>query len=71
MQAKTGEESELTLAVEVDLLDPNIKTKEKVDNLFFFSREAYARGLVEEKWKARFASSPKALRTVILFGFSR
>jgi predicted type IV restriction endonuclease len=64
--AKAGEESELTLVVEVDLLDPNMKTKDKVDNLFYFSRESFARGVIEEKWKARFASSPKALRTVLL-----
>lgn len=64
--AKAGEESELTLVVEVDLLDPNVKTKEKVDNLFFFSRESFAKGIIEDKSKARIASSPKALRTVLL-----
>lgn len=66
VEAKTGEESELTLVVEVDLLDPGVTMKSKADSLFYFSKESFSKGVIEEKWKTRFASSPKALRTVIL-----
>lgn len=66
VQAKSGEESELTLVAEIDLLDPAIKQREKVDALFLFSKESLSRGLLEEKWKTHFASSPKALKTVLL-----
>lgn len=66
VEAKSGEESELTLVAELDLLDATTKPKEKAEEFFLFSRESFARGLIDERWRSRFASSPKALKTVLL-----
>ena len=66
VQPVSGEQSELTLVFEVDLLDPALKPKEKVDRLFAISREGMSRGILQERWKSRFVLSPKALRPVIL-----
>lgn len=66
VQPITGEQSELTLVLEIDLLDPNLKPKHKVDLLLAMSREGISKGLLEERWRARFVSSPKALRPILL-----
>ena len=66
VQPVTGEQSELTLVLEIDLLDPNLKPKQKVDLLLAMSREGISKGLLDERWRARFISSPKALRPIIL-----
>jgi len=66
VQPVSGEQSELTLVLDIDLLDPNIKPKQKVDNLLAMSREGIAKGILEERWRARFISSPKALRPILL-----
>lgn len=66
VQPVSGEQSELTLVIDIDLLDPSLKTREKVDRLLAMSCEGISKGLLEERWRARFISSPKALRPVIL-----
>lgn len=66
VQPISGEQSELTLVLELDLLDPMLKPRQKVDLLFAMSREGISKGVLEERWRARFISSPKALRPVLL-----
>ncbi len=66
VQAVSGEQSELTLVVDVDLLDSSIKAAEKVEKLFLFSRESIQRGRLDTFWKEKFATSSKALRPILL-----
>jgi predicted type IV restriction endonuclease len=53
------------LALEVDLLgeDP---LAAKADALFYLSKDAFKRRLIDELWKARAATSPRALAQVVL-----
>lgn len=57
------------LPVEIDLaIDVNIVTDDphqRVDHLFFISREALKRRQIDQLWKARRATSPKSLVGVI------
>lgn len=66
VQASSGEQSELTLIVDVDLLDPSIKTNEKIDRLFLLSKEAIQRGRLDSFWREKFATSSKTLRPILL-----
>ena len=66
VQAVSGEQSELTLVVDVDLLDAASKPSEKVAKLFLICREAVQKGRLESHWKEKFATSSKALTPVIL-----
>jgi predicted type IV restriction endonuclease len=66
VQAVSGEQSELTLVVEVDLLDSAVKANEKVERLFLFSREGIQRGRLDNFWREKFATSSKALRPILL-----
>lgn len=66
VQALAGEQSELTLVLEVDLLDPTVKASEKVERLFLISREAIQKGRLDGYWKEKFATSAKALRPILL-----
>jgi len=66
IQSSSGEQAETSLVFEVDLLDPNVRPKDKVQSLLAISREGFAKGLIDEAWRQRFVSSPKALKPVIL-----
>ncbi|NBQ99767.1 MAG: hypothetical protein EBT79_10060 [Actinobacteria bacterium] len=66
VQALAGEQSELTLVLDVDILDATSKSSEKIDRLFLISREAVQKGRLDGFWKEKFATSAKALRPVIL-----
>lgn len=66
IQHVSGEQSEASLVFEVDLLDAAMKPKDKVDLLLCLTREGLSKGLLDEKWKSRFVSSPKALRPIVL-----
>jgi hypothetical protein len=66
VQALTGEQSELTLVVDIDLLDAAVKPAERTNRLFLMSREGIQKGRLEAFWKEKFATSPKALKPVLL-----
>jgi predicted type IV restriction endonuclease len=66
IQSSSGEQAETTLVFEVDLLDTNVKPREKVPSLLAISREGFSKGLIDDAWRQRFVSSPKALKPVIL-----
>jgi predicted type IV restriction endonuclease len=66
IQSSSGEQAETTLVFEVDLLDTNVKPREKVQSLLAISREGFSKGLIDDTWRQRFVSSPKALKPVIL-----
>ncbi|MBO3748804.1 type I restriction enzyme HsdR N-terminal domain-containing protein [Streptosporangiaceae bacterium NEAU-GS5] len=53
------------LALEVDLLGSESLVA-KTDALFYLSKDAFKRRLIDELWKARAATSPKALAQVLL-----
>jgi predicted type IV restriction endonuclease len=54
------------LFLTVDLLDSQTSIEEKVDGLYFLTKEAFKRKLIDELWRQRTATSPKALASVIL-----
>jgi len=66
VQIVSGEQSELTLVVEIDLLDASVKPNEKVERLFLFSREGIQRGRLDNFWREKFATSSRALRPILL-----
>ena len=53
------------LALEIDLLG-DAGPSAKADQLFYLSPEAMKHHLVDEPWKAKAATSPKALTAVLL-----
>ena len=55
----------IDLALEVDLLGEGGPAA-KGDPMFYLSKEAFKRRLIDELWKARAATSPKSLAGVIL-----
>jgi predicted type IV restriction endonuclease len=54
----------LDLALEVDLLSEG-GPAQKADTLFYLSRDAFKRRLIDELWQAKAATSPKSLAAVI------
>jgi len=54
----------LDLALEVNLLDESGPTQ-KADTLFYLSKEAFKRRLIDELWHAKAATSAKSLANVI------
>lgn len=56
---------QIDLALDVDLLGDE-SPQRKVDQLFYLTREAMKRRLIDEVWKARRAMSPKSLTAVLL-----
>lgn len=55
----------IDLALEVDLLGDRTPAA-KADALFYLSKDAFKRRLIDDLWKARAATSPKALAQVLL-----
>jgi predicted type IV restriction endonuclease len=53
------------LALEVDLLGDST-AMQKSDDLFYLSKEAIKRRLMDELWRAKAATSPKSLASVML-----
>lgn len=66
VQAVNGEQSELTLVVDVDILDTGTKHAEKVEKFFWICRESIQKGKLDGLWKETFATSAKALRPLLL-----
>src|SRR3954451_14166633 len=54
----------LDLAFEVDLLGEGGPTQ-KADGLFYLSKEAFKRRLIDDLWRAKAATSPKSLASII------
>jgi predicted type IV restriction endonuclease len=53
------------LALEVDLLG-DATAAQKANDLFYLSKEAIKRGLLDELWRTKAATSPKSLANVML-----
>jgi len=55
----------IDLALEVDLLS-DTSLSAKTDSLFYLTKEAFKRRLIDDLWRARAATSPKSLAQVLL-----
>lgn len=53
------------LALSVDLLDSQASISEKVDALFYLTKEAFKRKLIDELWRQKAATSPRAIASAI------
>ncbi|MEU6713174.1 hypothetical protein ABZ897_16960 [Nonomuraea sp. NPDC046802] len=56
----------IDLALEVDLLSDTASLAAKTDALFYLTKEAFKRRLIDDLWRARAATSPKSLAQVLL-----
>lgn len=65
MTVTTGTPAQLDLAFEVSILGAD-SPAQKVNQLFYLSKESLKRRQIDELWKARRATSPKSLTTVLL-----
>ncbi len=63
--AKTGQQVATHLALEVDLLGEE-PISHKIEGLFYLHRAALKRGLIDDLWKRRAATSPGALAEVLV-----
>lgn len=54
------------LAVEVDLLDDEATLTQKADALFYLSKQAIRRRLLDDLWKQRKATAPESLAAIML-----
>jgi predicted type IV restriction endonuclease len=61
-----GQQSEVTLIFEVDILDENLKASLKTDLMFLISKEGLSKGRLSEYLSAQNAVSPKTLRPIFL-----
>jgi predicted type IV restriction endonuclease len=61
-----GQQSEVTLIFEVDLLDESIKPSHKTDLLFLISKEGISKGKLEDYRSAQNAVSPKTLKPILM-----
>lgn len=52
------------MVLEVDLLS-DVGPAQKADSLFYLSKEAFKRRMIDDLWRVRSATSPKALGTVL------
>jgi hypothetical protein len=53
------------LAIDVDLLGPETLAH-KADRLFYITKEAFKRRLIDQVWKERVATSPKSVAAILL-----
>jgi hypothetical protein len=56
----------IDLALHVDLLDESIPLGQKIDRLFYLSRESLKRRQIDELWKLQAATSPQRLALALL-----
>jgi predicted type IV restriction endonuclease len=61
-----GQQSEVTLIFEVDILDENIKPSLKTDLMFLLSLEGLSKGRLADYLSAQNAISPKTLKPILL-----
>jgi predicted type IV restriction endonuclease len=50
----------------VDLLDSQTTLNEKIDVLFYLTKEAFKRKLIDDFWRQRAATSPRAIASALL-----
>lgn len=62
---KAGQQSEVTLVLEVDLLSENVKPSTKTDMMFLFSKEGLSRGRLNDFMSAQDAVSSKTLIPIL------
>lgn len=63
--AATGQQAEVHLALEVDLLSEDSPSK-KVEGLFYLHRSALKRNVIDDLWKRKAATAPTAMADVLL-----
>jgi predicted type IV restriction endonuclease len=61
-----GQQSEVTLIFEVDILDDALKPNQKTDLLFLISKDGLSKGRLAEYLSAQNAISPKTLKPILL-----
>jgi predicted type IV restriction endonuclease len=61
-----GQQSEVTLIFEVDILDETVKSSLKTDLMFLISIEGLSKGRLAEYLSAQNAISPKTLKPILL-----
>ncbi len=61
-----GQQSEVTLIFEVDLLDESTRPSHKTDLLFLISKEGISKGKLEDYRSAQNAVSPKTLKPILM-----
>ena len=61
-----GQQSEVTLIFEVDILDDLMKPSQKTDLLFLISKEGISKGKLEDYRSAQNAVSPKTLKPILI-----
>jgi hypothetical protein len=61
-----GQQSEVTLIFEVDILDENLKPSTKTDLMFLISKEGLSKGRLADYLSAQNAISPKTLKPIFL-----
>jgi len=61
-----GQQSEVTLIFDVDILDENLKSNTKTDLMFLISKEGLSKGRLAEYLSAQNAISPKTLKPIFL-----
>lgn len=66
VQPVKGQQSEVTLIFEVDILDENLKPSAKTDLMFLISKEGLSKGRLDDYLSAQNAISPKTLKPVFL-----
>lgn len=61
-----GQQSELTLVLSIDLLRDEQSAKERAELFFLLTREALQKHVLDDHWNSVQATSPKALRDILL-----
>ena len=61
-----GQQSEVTLIFEVDILDENLKPSTKTDLMFLISKEGLSKGRLADYLASQNAISPKTLKPIFL-----
>jgi predicted type IV restriction endonuclease len=61
-----GQQSEVTLIFEVDILGENMKSSQKTDLMFLISIEGLSKGRLAEYLSAQTAISPKTLKPILI-----
>lgn len=61
-----GQQSEVTLIFEVDLLNENMKPSQKIDLMFLISKEGLSKGRLSDFLSAQNAISPKTLKPILV-----
>jgi predicted type IV restriction endonuclease len=61
-----GQQSEVTLIFEVDILDETLKPSAKADLMFLISKEGLSKGRLSDYLSAQNAVSPKTLKPIFL-----